>query len=123
MVNNGTSLNLTLLMTLAHSWIPSPYNATEKQRKFTLTTTAKHLPFAPMINKMKTYKVEFTTAFAGCPYINIILEAEDTSHAQLVARNLCRYGFISHVTTTDKAPVYTKATHAFAYNKNFEIYS
>ena len=73
--------------------------------------------------KMKTYKVEFTTSFAGTPYINIILEAKDVKHAEWVARNLCRFGFVSHITTTDKEPIYTEATHAFAYDENFEIYS
>ena len=76
-----------------------------------------------MKNENKTYKVEFTTAFAGCPYVYIVLEAEDTYQAEWVARNLCRYGFISHITATDKDPVYTKATHSFAYDKNFEIHA
>ena len=74
-------------------------------------------------DKIKTYKVEFTTAFAGSPYVYIVLEANDTHHASWVARNLCRFGFISHVTTTDEEPTYSKATHAFAYDKDYEVYS
>ena len=76
-----------------------------------------------MKNKIKTYNVEFTTAFAGSRYINIVLEAKDENQAEWVARNLCRFGFISHITTTDKAPVYTEETHAFAYDKDYEVYS
>jgi len=76
-----------------------------------------------MKNKMKTYKVEFTTAFAGSPYVYIVLEANDTHHASWVARNLCRFGFISHVTTTDVEAVYSKATHDWAYDEDYEVYS
>ena len=55
-----------------------------------------------MKNKIKTYNVEFTTAFAGSRYINIVLEAKDENQAEWVARNLCRFGYISNTTETDE---------------------
>ena len=76
-----------------------------------------------MIKKNKTYNVEFTTAFAGSRYINIVLEAKDENQAEWVARNLCRFGYISNTTLTDEVAAFTKKTHAFAYDKDFEIYS
>ena len=75
-----------------------------------------------MKNKNTTYNVEFTTHFAGSRYINIVLEAKDEHQAKWVARNLCRFGFVSHITTTDKAPVYTEETHAFAYNPDYDVW-
>ena len=72
---------------------------------------------------IKTYNVEFTTAFAGSRYINIVLEAKDENQAEWVARNLCRFGYISNTTLTDEVAAFTKKTHAFAYDKDFEIYS
>jgi len=71
----------------------------------------------------KTFKVEFTTAFPRSPYVYIVLEAKDTHHASWVARNLCRFGFISHVTTTDAEPTYTEDTHDWAYDEDYEVYS
>ena len=76
-----------------------------------------------MKNKIKTYNVEFTTAFAGSRYINIVLEAKDEKQAEWVARNLCRFGYISNTTETDEVAAYTEATHAFAYDEDYEVYS
>jgi succinate dehydrogenase/fumarate reductase-like Fe-S protein len=77
-----------------------------------------------MIEKMKTYKVEFTTAFAGSSIVPIILEAKDESHAQWVARNLCRFGYISDgPMVVNDEPYYTEETHAYAYDENYEVYS
>ena len=76
-----------------------------------------------MKNKIKTYNVEFTTAFAGSRYINIVLEAKDENQAEWVARNLCRSGYISNTTEPDEVDAYTEATHAFAYDKDYEVYS
>lgn len=76
-----------------------------------------------MKNKNTTYNVEFTTAFAGSRYINIILEAKDEKQAEWVARNLCRFGYISNTTKTDEVAAYTEATHAFAYDEDYEVYS
>ena len=75
------------------------------------------------IKKNKTYNVEFTTAFAGSPFINIVLEAKDETQAEWVARNLCRFGYISTTTETDEVAAFTEATHAYAYDKDYEIYS
>ena len=72
---------------------------------------------------IKTYNVEFTTAFAGSRYINIVLEAKDENQAERVARNLCRFGYISNTTLTDEVAAFTEETHAFAYSKDYEIYS
>ena len=72
---------------------------------------------------MKTYKVEFTTAFAGSRIVNIVLEAIDKHQAEWVARNLCRFGYISNAEVTTNRPDYTEATHAFAYDEDYEIYS
>ena len=76
-----------------------------------------------MKNKIKTYNVEFTTAFAGSPFINIVLEAKDEKQAERVARNLCRCGYISNTTKTDEVAAYTEETHAFAYDEDYEVYS
>ena len=76
-----------------------------------------------MKNKIKTYNVEFTTAFAGSRYVNIVLEAIDKRQAEWVARNLCRFGYISNTTETDEVAAFTEATHAYAYDEDFEIYS
>ena len=71
----------------------------------------------------KTYNVEFTTAFAGSPYVNIILEAEDTYQAEWVARNLCRFGYISNTTVTDEVAAFTEESHDWAYDVDYEVYS
>ena len=71
----------------------------------------------------KTYNVEFTTAFAGSRYVNIVLEAKDENQAEWVARNLCRFGYISNTTETDEYPAYYEKTHAFAYDEDYEVYS
>ena len=76
-----------------------------------------------MKNKIKTYRVEFTTAFAGSPYIEILLEAKDENQANWVARNLCRFGYISSTTETDEVAAFTEKTHAFAYDEDYEVYS
>ncbi len=76
-----------------------------------------------MKNKIKTYNVEFTTAFAGSRYVNIVLEAIDKRQAEWVARNLCRFGYISNTIETDEVAAFTEATHAYAYDEDFEIYS
>ena len=77
-----------------------------------------------MITKdRKTFKVEFTTFFPRSPYIYIALEANDESHAQWVARNLCRFGYISNVDVTTNRPDYTESTHDWAYDADYEIYS
>ena len=77
--------------------------------------------------KEKTFNVEFTTAFAGSSHVIIHLEAQDEKQAKRVARNLCRFGYISNV-TQDKTPdytfpTYTEDTHDWAYDEDFEIYS
>ena len=76
-----------------------------------------------MKNENKTFNVEFTTAFAGSRFINIVLEAKDENHAEWVARNLCRFGYISNTTETDEYPAYNEKTHAFAYDEDYEVYS
>ena len=76
-----------------------------------------------MKNKIKTYRVEFTTAFAGSPYIEILLEAKDEHQANWVARNLCRFGYISNTTKTDEVAAFTEATHDWAYDEDYEVYS
>ena len=76
-----------------------------------------------MKNKIKTYKVEFTTAFAGSPYVSIILEAKDERQAKWVARNLCRFGYISNTEVTTNRPDYTEANCAWAYDEDYEVYS
>jgi hypothetical protein len=78
-----------------------------------------------MKNKIKTYKVEFTTAFAGSPYVNIHLEAEDENQAKWVARNLCRFGYISNVKVGEEGDIalYTEETHDWAYDEDYEVYS
>jgi UDP-N-acetylenolpyruvoylglucosamine reductase len=72
---------------------------------------------------IRTYNVEFTTAFAGSRFVNIVLEAKDEHQANWVARNLCRFGYISNTTKTDEVAAYTEATHAWAYDEDYEIYS
>jgi hypothetical protein len=71
----------------------------------------------------KTYNVEFTTAFAGSRYVNVVLEANDSNHAEWVARNICRFGYISNTALTEEYPACTEATHGWAYDEDFEIYS
>ena len=77
-----------------------------------------------MITKdRKTFKVEFTTFFPRSPYIYIALEANDESHAQWVARNLCRFGYISNVTKDDGVAAFKESTHGRAYDEHYELYS
>ena len=76
-----------------------------------------------MKNKNTTYNVEFTTAFAGSPFINIVLEAKDEKQAERVARNLCRFGYISNTTETDEVAAYKESTHEWAYDEDYEVYS
>ena len=76
-----------------------------------------------MKNKIKTYRVECTTAFAGSPYIEILLEAKDEHQANWVARNLCRFGYISKTEVTTNRPDYTEVTHDWAYDVDYEVYS
>ena len=76
-----------------------------------------------MKNKNKTYNVEFTTAFAGSRFVNIVLEAKDEHQANWVARNLCRFGYISNTTKTDEVAAYTEETHDWAYDVDYEVYS
>jgi len=76
-----------------------------------------------MKNKNTTYNVEFTTAFTGSRYVNIVLEAKDENQAEWVARNLCRFGYISNTTETDEVAAFTEKTHAFAYDEDYEVYS
>ena len=76
-----------------------------------------------MKNKMKTYNVEFTTAFAGSRYVNIVLEAIDKNQAEWVARNLCRFGYISNTTETDEVAAFKESTHDWAYDVDYEVYS
>ena len=75
-----------------------------------------------MKNKTKTYKVEFTTAFAGSPYVNIVLEAKDEHQAKWVARNLCRFGYVSNIRESGLDADYTEATHAFAYDADYDVW-
>ena len=75
------------------------------------------------MNKAKTYKVEFTTFFPRSPYISIVLEAASDSEAQRVARNFCRFGYISDCNETDEKAAFTVASHAYAYDEDYEIYS
>jgi len=76
-----------------------------------------------MKDKMKTFNVEFTTAFVGSRYVNIVLEAKDANHAEWVARNLCRFGYISSTTETDEVAAFKESTHDWAYDEDYEIYS
>ena len=76
-----------------------------------------------MKNKNKTYNVEFTTAFAGSRYVNIVLEATDKRQAEWVARNLCRFGYISNTTETDEVAAFKESTHDWAYDEDYEVYS
>jgi len=71
----------------------------------------------------KTFNVEFTTAFTGSRYVNIVLEAKDENQAEWVARNLCRFGYISNTTETDEVAAFTEKSHAFAYDEDYEVYS
>ena len=73
--------------------------------------------------KNKTYNVEFTTAFAGSRYVNIVLEAIDKHQAEWVARNLCRFGYISNTTETDEVAAFKESTHDWAYDEDYEVYS
>ena len=76
-----------------------------------------------MKNKNTTYNVEFTTAFAGSRFVNIVLEAKDEHQANWVARNLCRFGYISNTPVTDEVAAFTEATHDWAYDEDYEVYS
>ena len=77
-----------------------------------------------MLNKKsKTYNVEFTTAFVGSRFVNVVLEAKDENHAEWVARNLCRFGYISNTTETDEVAAFKASTHGWAYDKDYEVYS
>ena len=78
-----------------------------------------------MKENTKTFKVEFTTAFARSPYVNIILEAKDEHQAKWVARSLCRFGYISNVNDVTELTLadYNETSHAWAYDEDFEIYS
>ena len=76
-----------------------------------------------MNKRNKTYNVEFTTAFARSPYINIVLEAIDKHQAEWVARNICRFGYISNTTETDEVAAYKESTHDWAYDEDYEVYS
>jgi hypothetical protein len=76
-----------------------------------------------MKNKIRTYRVEFTTAFAGSSHIEILLEAKDENQANWVARNLCRFGYISNTEVTTNRPDYTEKTHEWAYDEDYEVYS
>ena len=76
-----------------------------------------------MKNENKTFNVEFTTAFAGSRFINIVLEAKDANHAEWVARNLCRFGYISSTTKTDEVAAFKESTHDWAYDEDYEVYS
>jgi hypothetical protein len=77
-----------------------------------------------MKNKMKTYRVEFRTAFAGSPYLPIVLEAKDENHAQWVARNICRFGYISAgPVVVDDEPYYTEEIYGWAYDEDYEAHS
>ena len=78
-----------------------------------------------MKNKIRTYRVEFTTAFAGSPHIEILLEAKDENQANWVARNLCRFGYISNVRVGEEGDIalYTEETHDWAYDEDYEVYS
>ena len=71
----------------------------------------------------KTFNVEFTTAFARSPYVNIVLEAIDKHQAEWVARNICRFGYISNTTETDEVAAYKESTHDWAYDEDYEVYS
>ena len=71
----------------------------------------------------KTFNVEFTTAFAGSPHIEILLEAKDENQANWVARNLCRFGYISNTTETDEVAAYNESSHDWAYDVDYEVYS
>jgi len=88
-----------------------------------LVCYTRRMKIKNMKNKNTTYNVEFTTAFAGSRYVNIVLEAKDANHAEWVARNLCRFGYISNTTETDEVAAFTEKTHAFAYDEDYEVYS
>ena len=74
------------------------------------------------IRMIKTYKVEFTT-FIRPFYLYLTVEAKDENQAQWVARNLCRFGYISDVTETDEIAAYKESTHDWAYDEDYEVYS
>ena len=77
-----------------------------------------------MLNKKsKTFNVEFTTAFAASPFINVVLEAKDEAEAERVARNICRFGYISNITIDDGVAAYKESTHEWAYDEDYEVYS
>jgi len=70
----------------------------------------------------KTFKVEFTT-FIRPFYLYLTLEAKDEHQAEWVARNLCRYGYISNTTETDEVAAFKESTHDWAYDEDYEVYS
>ena len=77
-----------------------------------------------MLNKeKKTFNVEFTTAFAGSRFVNIVLEAADQHQAEWVARNLCRFGYISNTTETNEVAAFKASTHDWVYDEDYEVYS
>jgi hypothetical protein len=76
--------------------------------------------------KDKTFDVEFTTRIhdVALPrYVNIVLEAKDKRQAEWVARNLCRFGYISNTTETDEVAAFKESTHDWAYDEDYEVYS
>ena len=79
-------------------------------------------PLCYTIRMIKTYKVEFTT-FIRPFYLYLTVEAKDENQAQWVARNLCRFGYISDVTETDEIAAYKESTHDWAYDEDYEVYS
>ena len=88
-----------------------------------LVCYTRRMKIKNMKNKNTTYNVEFTTAFAGSRFVNIVLEAKDEHQANWVARNLCRFGYISKTEVTTNRPDYTEATHDWAYDVDYEVYS
>ena len=81
------------------------------------------LYYGMLVKEKKTFNVEFTTAFVGSRFVNIVREATDQHQAEWVARNLCRFGYISNTTLTDEVAAFTESTHAWAYDKDYEVYS
>ena len=76
-----------------------------------------------MLEKEKeTFNVEFTTAFAGTPFINVVIEAEDEDEAKRAARNICRFGYISNVTKDAGVAAVTKSSHEWAYDSEYDVY-
>ena len=88
-----------------------------------LVCYTRRMKIKNMKNKIKTYNVEFTTAFAGSRFVNIVLEAKDEKQAEWVARNLCRFGYISNTTETNEVAAFKESTHDWAYDEDYEVYS